>query len=185
MARLRPPLGALRDGVSPARRPGHAARALGSHGRQLRFRGGHRSRLAHHHLPALFRRRRNLLRLRHGADAGDSDPQNLRPGRFHHRPPLAEFRQSHAGDRLDRRLRLRDRSLHGLVRRQSLRSDAALEPPPRALFFLVLLAPHLQSRRAAVALDSKMRTNPVYSSSFRSSSWSACGWSVSSSSSSA
>ena len=59
-------------GLPAAGRTCHAARALGPHGRQLRFRGRHRPRLAHHDLPALFRRGRHLLRLRHGSDAGDS-----------------------------------------------------------------------------------------------------------------
>ncbi len=85
MARLRPPLASLRDHVSAARRIGHASGPLGSHRRELRFRGRHRPRLAHHHLPALLRRRRHLLRLRHGPDAGHPHPQNLRPRRFHHR----------------------------------------------------------------------------------------------------
>ena len=92
--------------VSAAGRFGHAAGAFGPHGRELRLRRRHRPRMAYHHLPALLRRGRHLLRLRHGADAGDSDPQDLRPGRFHHRAPSAELRQGHAGDRIDRRLRL-------------------------------------------------------------------------------
>ena len=58
--------------VPAAGRIGHAAGALGPHGRQLRLRRRHRSRVAHHHLPALLRRRRHLLRLCHGADAGHS-----------------------------------------------------------------------------------------------------------------
>jgi hypothetical protein len=33
------------------------------------------ARLAHHHLPALLRRRRHVLRLRHGHHAGGADPQ--------------------------------------------------------------------------------------------------------------
>ena len=107
LARIGPPLASLRNGLSAARRTGHAAGALGPHRRELRFRRRHRPRLAHHHLPALLRRRRHLLRLRHGADAGHSDPQDLRPGRFHHRAPSAELRQGHARDRTDRRLRLR------------------------------------------------------------------------------
>ena len=43
------------------------------------------SRLAHDDLPAILRRRRHLLRLRHGAGAGDSDPAVLRPERHDHR----------------------------------------------------------------------------------------------------
>ena len=37
-----------------------------------------RARLAHDDLPAVLRRRRDLLRLRDGADAGDSDSRGLR-----------------------------------------------------------------------------------------------------------
>ena len=46
----------------------HAAGALGALGRVLRLRHVHPARLAHHDLPALLRRRRDLRRLRHGAD---------------------------------------------------------------------------------------------------------------------
>ena len=48
----------------------------------------HRSRLAQHDFPALFRCRRHLFRVRDGADAGDSDSQDLPPGRPDHRAPL-------------------------------------------------------------------------------------------------
>ena len=54
MARFGAALAPLRNDVPVARRSGHAAGALGAHGGQLRFRDRHRSRLAHHHLPALF-----------------------------------------------------------------------------------------------------------------------------------
>ncbi len=52
-----------------------------AHRHQLRFRGGGSARLAHDDLPALLRRRRHLLRLRHGAHAGHSAAQVLSPGR--------------------------------------------------------------------------------------------------------
>ena len=133
MARIGPPLAPLRDDVPAARRTGHAAGALRSHRRQLRLRRRHRPRMAHHHLPALLRRRRHLLRLRHGADAGHSHPQDLRPRRFHHRAPPAELRQGHARHRTDRRLRLRHRGLHGMVQRRSLRRLHPVEPPARPL----------------------------------------------------
>ena len=45
----------------------HAAGALGALDRVLRLRHVDRPRLAHHHLPALLRRRRHLRRLRDGA----------------------------------------------------------------------------------------------------------------------
>ena len=41
------------------------------------FADRHPSRLAHHHLPALLRGRRDLLGLCHGAGAGDSHPPLL------------------------------------------------------------------------------------------------------------
>ena len=71
--------------VSAAGGAGHSAGAFRPHRRELRLRHRHRPRMAHHHLPALLRRRRYLLRLRHGADARHPHPQNLRPRRFHHR----------------------------------------------------------------------------------------------------
>ena len=43
------------------------------------------ARLAHDDLPALLRRRRDLLRLRDGADAGHPAPRRLRPEGLHHR----------------------------------------------------------------------------------------------------
>ncbi len=62
LARLRAPLEALRAGLSPAGRHLDAAGAFGPHHRQLRLRGLRHPRLAHHHLPALLRRGRHLLR---------------------------------------------------------------------------------------------------------------------------
>ena len=46
---------------------------------------------------------------------------------------LQNSAQGHAGHRADRRLRLRDGSLHGLVQRRPLRRLHALEPPARPL----------------------------------------------------
>ena len=69
LARLGDALAALRDGVAAAGRPGDAAGALGPHGRELRLRGVGHPGLARDDLPALLRRRRDLLRLRDGADA--------------------------------------------------------------------------------------------------------------------
>ena len=65
------------------------------------------------------------LRLRHGADAGDPAARVLRPGGFHHHAPPGQHGQDHAGDRADRRLRLRHRGVHGLVQRQPLRAVRA------------------------------------------------------------
>ncbi len=68
--------------VPAARRAGDAAGALGAHGGQLRLCDRDRARLAHDHLPALLRGGRDLLRLRHGADAGDSDSQAVWPAKI-------------------------------------------------------------------------------------------------------
>ena len=81
LARLGAALAPLRDGLPAARRHRDAAGRLGAHGRELRLRGRDRARLAHDDLPALLRRRRDLLRLRDGADAGDSAARGLRAAR--------------------------------------------------------------------------------------------------------
>ena len=62
LARLGAPLASVRHGVPPARRARDAAGRVGAHGRQLRLRGRHRAGLAHDDLPAVLRRRRDLLR---------------------------------------------------------------------------------------------------------------------------
>ncbi len=118
LARFGAALEELRSAVHPAGRPGDAAGAVGTHRRQLRFRRGHHARLAHDHLPAVLRGGRDLLRLCHGAGAGDSDPQVLPPGRLDHHAPPAELGEDHAGDRVDCGLRL-------LRSKHSSRSTAA------------------------------------------------------------
>ena len=75
LARLGAPLAALRAHLPAARRTLDAAGPLRPHGRELRLRDRHHPRLAHDDLPALLRRRRDLRRLRDGADAGHSDPE--------------------------------------------------------------------------------------------------------------
>src|ERR1700728_484253 len=47
-------LAPLPVGVLAARGPGHAAGAVRAHRRELRLFGGHRSRMAHHHFPAVL-----------------------------------------------------------------------------------------------------------------------------------
>ena len=71
LARLEPPLAALRDGLLAPRRSLHAAGAVGAQCRFLRLRHLGDPELAHDDLPALLRRRRHLRRLRHGAHAHD------------------------------------------------------------------------------------------------------------------
>ena len=122
LARIRQALGALSEGLSAAGRALHAAGGFRSLGRELRLRRQHCARLAHHHFPALLRRGRDLFRLRDGDDAGHPRPPLVSPGRPHHHAPHGVHGESDAGHRPDRRLRIRDGSLHGLVQRQRLRT---------------------------------------------------------------
>ena len=84
LARVGAPLAPVRDRVPAAGGPRDAAGRLGPYRRQLRLRGRHRARLAHHDLSAVLRRRRDLLGLRDGPDAGDSHPRDLRARGLHH-----------------------------------------------------------------------------------------------------
>ena len=77
------------------------------------------ARLAHDDLPALLRGRRDLLRLRHGADAADSVAQMVPAGGHHHHAAHRRDVQGDAGDRLHRRLHLRHGVFHRLVQRQT------------------------------------------------------------------
>ena len=70
LARLGAALAPLPDGLPAAGGPGDAAGRLGAHGRQLRLRRRDHPRLALDDLPAVLRRRGDLLGLRDGADAG-------------------------------------------------------------------------------------------------------------------
>ena len=78
-----------------------------------------RAGLARDDLPAVLRRRRHLRRLRDGADAGDpaarSSTASKTSSPMRH---LDNMAQGDARDRPDRRLRLRDGGLHGLVQRR-------------------------------------------------------------------
>ena len=132
LARLGAALAALRDGVPAAGRHLHAARALGPLGRELRLRGVGAARLARHDLPALLRRRRHLLRLRDGDDAGHAAAEVLRPRRLHHHAAHPQHDEGHAGDRDDRGLRLRQRGVLRLVQRQPVRGLHDAEPHDRA-----------------------------------------------------
>ena len=75
LARLEAPLAALRDGLPDPGRPLDAAGAVGALDRVVGLRRVAAARLAHDDLPALLRRRRDLLRLRDGADADGDLPQ--------------------------------------------------------------------------------------------------------------
>ena len=57
-------------------------------------------------------------------DAGDSAAQVLRPRRLHHHAAHPQHDEGHAGDRDDRRLRLRERGVLRLVQRQPVRSSS-------------------------------------------------------------
>ena len=180
MARLGAALASLRDRLPAAGRPGDAARALGAHGGVLRFRHRHRARLAHDDLPAVLRRRGDLLGLRDGADDRDSAALGVRPGGLHHHAPPAEHGQGDAGDRPDRLLRLHHGGVHRLVQRQRVRVVHDREPRPRAVRSGLLGADLLQRLRAAdllVRVGEVEHRLPVHRR--RSSSRSACGWSAS------
>jgi hypothetical protein len=91
LARLRRALVPLRDCIHPAGGTRNTPGGFRAHGSELRFLRGASSRLAHHDFPALFRRGRDLFRLRDGDDSGDSHPQVLQPGRFHHHAPPGQY----------------------------------------------------------------------------------------------
>ena len=71
LARLGPALASLSDGVPAAGGPGDAAGRLGAHDRGVRLHDRDPARLALDDLPAVLRRRGDLLGLRHGDHAGD------------------------------------------------------------------------------------------------------------------
>ncbi len=64
------------------------------------------SGLAYDNLPAIFRGRRNFLRVCNGDDAGADCPQDLQAGKLHYYESSREDEQDHAGDRHDGRLLL-------------------------------------------------------------------------------
>ena len=133
LARLGAPLAALRAHLPVARRALDAARPLRPHGSQLRLRDRHRPRLAHDDLPALLRRRRDLRRLRDGADAGHSAPEVVQPRGLHHDAAPREHGEGDAGHRTHRGLRLRLGGVLRLVQREQVRRLHDLEPDDRSL----------------------------------------------------
>src|SRR4030095_6661469 len=120
--------------------------------RELRLRLGRGAGLAHDDLPAVLRRRRDLFRLRDGADAGDPPARPLQARGLHHEPAPPEHGQGHARDRAHRRLRLRHGDLHGLVQRQCVRRLHDQEPDARAVHVPVLVADRLQHPRPSAPL---------------------------------
>ena len=131
MAGLRAAVAPLRERLPRPRRPRDAAGALGSFDRLDGFRGLRPARMAHDDLPALLRRGRDLLRVRHGADAHGDLPQGVRPRAHHHPPALRLHGEDHARDRDDGRLRLCHGVLHRLVQREPLRALHVHEPRAR------------------------------------------------------
>ena len=119
---------ALRDGLPAARGPGHAAGRLGAHRCELRFRGRHRPRLAHHHLSALFCRGRDLLRICHGAHARIPLRKFYQPGRFHYYAPPGKHGEGDARHRSDCGLWLRDGGVFRFLQRQPVRIVHDEEP---------------------------------------------------------
>ena len=79
-------LAPVRGGLSAAGGAGHAPRALGAHHRQHGFRHRGGAGLAHDDLPALLRRRRDLLRHGDGADADAGRAQDDEARGLHHAP---------------------------------------------------------------------------------------------------
>ena len=102
-------------------------------------------RMAHDGLPAVLRRGRDLLRVRHGADAHGDLPQGVPPRAHHHPPALRLHGEDHARDRDDGRLRLCHGVLHRLVQREPLR--ALHVPEPRARTVRLGLLDHGQLQR--------------------------------------
>src|SRR5260221_289241 len=93
--------------------------------------------------------RRDLRRLRDGADARDPAARDLQARGLHHHASPREHGEGDARDRPDRHLRLRDRSVHGLVFGQPVRVVHDPEPTLRPVQGPVLVAAPLQRPRAA------------------------------------
>ena len=162
---------------------GDAAGAVGALDRQHRLRDVAGPRLAHDDLPALLRRRRDLLRLRHGADAADHHAPDHAPRALHHHQPPRGDGQGDAADRIAGRLRLRDRVLQRLVLGQPLRALPLHQPRHRPVRVVLLPDGAVQRADAAGAVvEARPHAASRCCSSCRSWSTSACGSSASSSS---
>ena len=117
LARIGP---ALEPSQDTSHHDGRARRSpglLGALDRRARLRREPDAGLAGKHFPALFRGRRDVLRLCDGGHPRARHPLGPEPSGDHHRKPLRGHGQDPA-DGLDRDgLFLRDRMVHGLVRR--------------------------------------------------------------------
>src|SRR5690348_11065788 len=98
LAWFRSPLASLSVGLPVACRACYASCALRSHRREFRLRDCYRPWLAHHHFPALLRRRGHLLGFCHGHHHRHSPSQSLRPRGLHHHAPPRKHGQGHACD---------------------------------------------------------------------------------------
>ncbi len=85
--------------------------------------------LARDGLPAVFRGRGHLLRLRHGAAAVRADPPLLPPQGLHHHRPSRRDGQAGAGHQPADLLRLSERAVALVVRRRHGRMVHVLVPP--------------------------------------------------------
>ena len=154
----------LRARVPDPRRHLDAAGALGPHRRLLRLRDVADPRLAHDDLPAVLRRRRHLLRLRDGDDAAAHRALGAQPARTSSRSSTSRTdEQDHPRDRLDGRLRVRDRVLHRLVLRQQVRAVHVPEPRAGPYWWACWIDVHLQRAHPAVLLvqEDAHATSPV------------------------
>ena len=91
--------------------------------------------------------------------------------------PPRQLRESHVGYRIDRGLRLRRGSLHGLVQRQPYEAFTLwnrLHGPYHVLYWMLWICNIFVPQ---VLWIKKLRTNPFCCSLFRLWCWSACGWS--------
>ena len=120
LARIEPQLAPLRNGLSLVSRPLHSAGAVSAQCCLVRFRYFHFADLAHHHFPALLRRRRHLRRVRHGPDVDAAGARVVQIARHHHAPAHRQNGEDHFADGLDRFLCLRHGIFLGLVQRQSI-----------------------------------------------------------------
>ena len=75
----------------------------------------HRSRMARHDFPSIFRGGRDLRGFAMVLTLSIPVRKAFSPGRFHHHAPPGQHGQGHARHRPDRRLRLHDGSVHGLL----------------------------------------------------------------------
>ena len=112
----------------------------------LRLHGRDRPGLALDDLPALLRRRGDLLGVRDGHDARHPAPQGVRAGRHDHDEAPRQHGQGHAHDRPDGRLRLRDGGVLLVLQRQHVRGVRPAQPDDRAVRPHVLVADPVQLR---------------------------------------